>query len=131
LAVAAARRSAARSATGTLARGGTAAATGGTGRSAATVVGGAETVPLPEAQDVDGVTGGASAPNEDTGFGHGVDGLTPVAPDKPTATPDAGSISDPSTSSGGYTGPPADTATVTAPAPEAGTKVQFVSPPAG
>ncbi len=90
-------------------------------------------IPLPEPQVVDDVTGGAAAPNEETGFGHGVDGLTPVTV-KPDTPPDAGSTAAPlSSSSGGYAAPPAESTTVTAPAPDAAGKVEFVpgSPPAG
>jgi RNA polymerase sigma factor (sigma-70 family) len=41
------------------------------------------------AEHADAVTGGVTAPNEDTGFGHGVDGLTPVAPTTSSAQPDS------------------------------------------
>lgn len=37
----------------------------------------------------DEVTGGVRAPNEETGFGHGVDGLTPVAPTTPSVQVDS------------------------------------------
>jgi hypothetical protein len=32
----------------------------------------------------DALTGGVTAPNEESGFGHGVDGLTPIEPSKPS-----------------------------------------------
>jgi RNA polymerase sigma factor (sigma-70 family) len=112
--------------------GGAAAATQGKQR--ASVVGSGEPVPLPEPQAVDQVTGGAAAPNEESGFGHGVDGLTPVTSGKPVA-PDSGSTSAPpaTTGSGGYAAPPPEAQAVTAPAPDAGGKVEYVpgSPPAG
>jgi hypothetical protein len=37
-----------------------------------------------DAGSSDALTGGVTAPNEETGFGHGVDGLTPVAPTTPS-----------------------------------------------
>jgi RNA polymerase sigma factor (sigma-70 family) len=71
----------------------------------------ADAVTLPAPQPVDSVTGGAAAPEEDAGFGHGVDGLTPVTSAKPD---DAGSLSAPP-ASGGYAAPAAESSTVTAP----------------
>ncbi|MEA2234987.1 MAG: hypothetical protein QOD83_4803 [Solirubrobacteraceae bacterium] len=48
-----------------------------------TIDGRAATSLIQNAGSTDAVTGGVTAPAEDTGFGHGVDGLTPVAPVKP------------------------------------------------
>jgi RNA polymerase sigma factor (sigma-70 family) len=109
-----------------------AAATQGTSR--ATVVGSDVTGPTADPQSADSVTGGSAAPNEETGFGDGVDGLTPVTAGRSAPAPDAGSISGAATTgSGGYAAPPAESTAVTAPAPDAGSKVEFVpgSPPAG
>lgn len=41
------------------------------------------TAPMGNVGSADALTGGATAPAEDTGFGHGVDGLTPVDATKP------------------------------------------------
>jgi RNA polymerase sigma factor (sigma-70 family) len=108
--------------------GGAAVASQGTQR-AVEAVGTSGTLPLAEAQNGDAVTGGASAPNEETGFGHGVDGLTPVTaskPDEPTAPPSTTSA--PAATGSGYAAPPADSATALAPAPETQSvdKVQYV-----
>jgi RNA polymerase sigma factor (sigma-70 family) len=108
--------------------GGSAAATQGTQQ--ASSVGAGVVVPVAEPQGSDVVTGGVAAPNEDTGFGHGVDGLTPVG----AAPPGAGATSAPDTAgSGGYAAPPAESGAVDAPASDAPSKVEFVpgSPPAG
>jgi RNA polymerase sigma factor (sigma-70 family) len=111
--------------------GGSAAATRGTQR--ASIVGSGLTVPVAEPQGSDGVTGGAAAPNEESGFGHGVDGLTPVTTSPSSTPPDAGSVSAPPTAGGGYAAPPAESGAVTVPAKDAAGKVEFVpgSPPAG
>ena len=126
-----ATRSAARRAAASHGGGGSAAATPGT--RGAPSVGIAVTVPPADTQDGDAVTGGAAAPSEQTGFGHGVDGLTPATAIKPGARRDAGSTSEAATGSGGYVAPPAESTTVTAPSPQTGGKVEFVpgSPPAG
>jgi RNA polymerase sigma factor (sigma-70 family) len=123
-AAAAARRAKAGSAAATAGRHNAVAVGVGVG------VGVGETLPLTEPDAVDDVTGGAAAPNEDTGFGNGVDGLTPVTVGKPESA-DAGSVSAPPTS-GGYTAPAAESTTV-APASDAPVKTEFVpgSPPAG
>ena len=92
--------------------------------------------PLADAQVVDDVTGGAAAPNEETGFGHGVDGLKPVtAGGETSSTPETGPAPDVVTGSGGYAAPPVEASSVTAPAADvpAG-KTEYVpggSPPAG
>jgi RNA polymerase sigma factor (sigma-70 family) len=127
---AAAARSADRRPRPATAHGGSAVATRGTS-GAATAVGAGTTgsLTLEDAEDGDAVTGGASAPNEDTGFGHGVDGLTPVTPAKPEQPAAPGSTSAPATATG-YAAPPADS--TAAPAPEPAKKVEFVPvPPAG
>jgi hypothetical protein len=126
-----ATRSSTRSATATRPADEAAAPTPGTSRG---TVGGDVTQSAADPQASDAVTGGAAAPNEDTGFGHGVDGLTPVTAGKSDPAPDAGSSSGaPTPASGGYAAPPAESSAVTAPALDAGGKVQFVpgSPPAG
>jgi RNA polymerase sigma factor (sigma-70 family) len=107
------------------ARGGAAVASQGTQR-AVEAVGTAGTLPLAEAQDGDRVTGGASAPNEETGFGHGVDGLTPVTGAKPDDQTAPSSTPAPAAAGSGYAAPPADSATAPAPAPAPADKVQFV-----
>jgi hypothetical protein len=77
-------------------------------------------------------TGGAAAPNEESGFGNGVDGLTPVTPGTDGTTPAASSAPDLATGSGGYAAPPDKSAVVAAPEPGAAA-AQYVpgSPPAG
>ena len=129
---ASATRSPARPESATARRGRTAIAT--TGTHAATAVGTATAgaVPLADDQSGDAVTGGAAAPNEETGFGHGVDGLTPVTAFKPdaqaapTSTPGA-------TAATGYAAPPVDSTAVPTPAPEPARKVDYVpgTPPPG
>ncbi|HTN23408.1 MAG TPA: sigma-70 family RNA polymerase sigma factor [Solirubrobacteraceae bacterium] len=86
----------------------------------------------------DDTTGGATAPNEDTGFGHGVDGLTPVTAGRDGSAPDLSSTSPTATptanGSGGFAAPPsADSSPVAAPVPAAAGKAEFVpgSPSAG
>jgi hypothetical protein len=91
-----------------------------------TAIGTSGTLPLAEAQDSDAVTGGASAPNEDTGFGHGVDGLTPVTASKPDQQTAPSSMSTPAATGGGYAAPQADSAAAPAPAAQTPDKLQFV-----
>jgi RNA polymerase sigma factor (sigma-70 family) len=74
----------------------------------------------PRAGAADQVTGGAAAPNEDDGFGHGVDGLTPSRELPPGGT----GAPDDVTANGGSSGPtdqpgatPATAAPTVAPAP--------------
>ena len=108
------------------------AATRGTNRAA--FAGAGQPIAVPDAAAGDDVTGGATAPEEETGFGHGVDGLTPVTAGKPDAPADEGSTSTPvGNGSGGYAAPAPDSTDVAAPAPGASGKVEFVpgSPPAG
>ncbi|HUR84853.1 MAG TPA: RNA polymerase sigma factor [Solirubrobacteraceae bacterium] len=106
--------------------GGSAAATVGVNR--ATIVDETATTAPVQASSADAITGGAAAPNEETGFGHGVDGLTPVTEPKTEAPPDAGSTSSqPATGSGGYAAPAAESSAATAPATEAPGKVEFVA----
>jgi RNA polymerase sigma factor (sigma-70 family) len=101
------------------------------GRHGHTAVGEATTAPA-ETPAGDVVTGGATAPNEESGFGHGVDGLTPATAQQPAAARDA-SPAGPSATGGGYAAPAAESAGVPAPPPEAAGKVEFVpgGPPAG
>jgi RNA polymerase sigma factor (sigma-70 family) len=120
-----ATRSPAHHASARTARGGAAVATQGTQR-AVTAIGTSGTLPLAEAQDSDAVTGGASAPNEDTGFGHGVDGLTPVTASKPDQQTAPSSMSTPAATGGGYAAPQADSAAAPAPAAQTPDKLQFV-----
>ncbi|MEA2150672.1 MAG: hypothetical protein QOD69_2502 [Solirubrobacteraceae bacterium] len=106
------------------------------GRQGTAVVSDPAAAPLPDEQAVDDVTGGAAAPNEDTGFGHGVDGLTPVTADKTGSPSNIGSALDPPTGGGGYAAPPAESSSaLTAPVPDAsgGKLQQYVpgSPPGG
>jgi RNA polymerase sigma factor (sigma-70 family) len=75
--------------------------------------------PADDPQGSDDVTGGAAAPNEDTGFGHGVDGLTPVRPDTATAS----SAPEPPPTSGGDVAPAPEPAAAAAPAG----KVEFAA----
>jgi RNA polymerase sigma factor (sigma-70 family) len=107
------------------------AAAAGSGQRFENVSDDADAVTLPEPQPVDSVTGGAAAPAEDTGFGHGVDGLTPVTSVKPD---DAGSLSAPP-ASGGYAAPATESSAVTAPttASDTAAKTDYVpdSQPAG
>ena len=133
-ATAAARSSPTRSATSRRASGGAGSAAATQGTLPAALAGAGGTVPLPDPHAVDDVTGGAAAPEEETGFGHGVDGLTPVTATKPGAAPDVSTSAQTGNAGGGYAAPPAESTDVTAPAPEApGGKVEFVpgSPPAG
>ena len=119
-----ARRAGVTAASGSAA--GSAAATVGTNR--ATIVDSTATTAPADSGAVDAVTGGAAAPNEDTGFGHGVDGLTPVTEARTQTPPDAGSTSPAATTgSGGYAAPPAESSAVPAPAPEAPDKIEFVA----
>jgi RNA polymerase sigma factor (sigma-70 family) len=126
-------RSPARRASATARRGGSAIATHGThGAATAVGTGTAGSLPLAADEGGDAVTGGAAAPNEETGFGHGVDGLTPVTSAKPDEQTAPGST--PGSAAGtGYAAPPADSTAVTAPAPGSAKKVDFVAgtPPAG
>jgi RNA polymerase sigma factor (sigma-70 family) len=128
-----ATRSPARRASATARRGGSVIATPGPhGDAAAAGTGSAGTLPLADDAGGDAVTGGAAAPNEETGFGHGVDGLTPVISAKPVEQNAPGAA--PGSAAGtGYAAPPADSTAVTAPAPEPAKKVDFVpgTPPAG
>jgi RNA polymerase sigma factor (sigma-70 family) len=91
---------------------------------------------LLDAQVVDDITGGAAAPNEETGFGHGVDGLKPVTPGgESSGPPETRPAPDVVTGSGGYAAPPVEASSVTAPAADAPAgKAEYVpggSPPAG
>jgi len=124
-----ATRSPGRRAAASYGRGGSAAATASTRD--ATSVGAGVTGPLADTQDSDAVTGGAAAPNEETGFGHGVDGLTPVTANKPDAQRDADSTAGTAAGSGASAQPPAESPAGGAPAPQAGVKVELVpgSPP--
>ncbi len=101
----------------------------------AAIVGDSTRGALVDTRSADDATGGSAAPNEETGFGHGVDGLRPVTPG--ADAPAASTARDPATGSGGYAAPPNEPSPVTAssadaPATGAG-KVEFVSgsPPAG
>jgi RNA polymerase sigma factor (sigma-70 family) len=75
---------------------------------------------MPAAETADQVTGGAAAPNEDDGFGHGVDGLTPSR----ELPPGGSGATDDVAANGGSSGPtdqpgatPATAAPTAAPAP--------------
>jgi RNA polymerase sigma factor (sigma-70 family) len=131
-ATAAATRSPARRAGGRAAHSGSAVATRGkSGATTALGTGTTGSLALEDTEDGDAVTGGAAAPNEETGFGHGVDGLTPVSPAKPDQPAAASSTSAPAAGTG-YAAPPADSPSVTAPAPAPAKKVEFVpDTPAG
>jgi RNA polymerase sigma factor (sigma-70 family) len=108
------------------AHGGSASATPGKPQ-VVTAMGTTGTLPLAETPDGDTVTGGAAAPNEETGFGHGVDGLTPVTADKPDEPAAPTSSSGPAAQGDGYGAPPATAPTAPAPAPQTGaTKIDFV-----
>jgi hypothetical protein len=129
-ATATATRSPARRASATAGHSGSAVATRGTsGATTALGTGTTGSLALEDTEDGDAVTGGAAAPNEETGFGHGVDGLTPVTAAKPEQPAAPSSTSAPAAGTG-YAAPPAESTAVTAPAPEPAKKVEFV-PPAG
>ncbi len=129
------RRTAHPSAAGVRSVAGTAVATQGLHDAAVT---GAPAGGASATAQTDDVTGGAAAPNEDSGFGHGVDGLTPVTAGRDGSAPDLSSTSPTApatgTGSGGYAAPPSsDSSPVATPAPAAAGKVEFVpgSPSAG
>jgi hypothetical protein len=114
-------------------RGRSVIATHGThGAATAVGTGTSATLSLADDESGDAVTGGAAAPNEETGFGHGVDGLTPVTSSNPVEQTAPGSTPG-SVAGTGYAAPPAESTAVTAPAPAPAKKVDFVpgTPPAG
>ena len=121
-------------------REGAAAGAGAVGQAAATpgrhddspIAGAVPKAPV-ETPAADTVTGGATAPSEESGFGHGVDGLTPSTSQQQAPAQRDAAAQGAAAPAGGYAAPAADSAGVPAPPPERSGKVEFVpgSPPAG